>query len=409
MRFTKTATLAFAVLGYAATAHAAAPVANGPDAVFAPSQGVSLPSGQTAPLMGFLDTIGIGKGLEAADIRLYGHVEGSYTYNFEPPARDLNNGRVFDLEHNRPTLNQVDFNVERPVDLSQHRFDIGGHAEMLYGGDSRFIHSNGLLDYDDFFHGPELQLDLPQAYIDVAIPLGEGLRIRVGKFLFFKQIDPNASVFYSHSFSFGSALPYTLTGVTGLYRVNNSLSVEGGVSRGWDQSIRDNNGSPDGLFRIKADVTDRLSLSLAGIVGPELDHDSSHYRETMDFTANFAATDQLTFLLDAIAGTQAQSSGVGTANWYGVSIYAVCQLNDYLALGARGEWYRDEKGFTTALSQTLYEATVGVTFTPFPHAPIASNFKVRPELRGDYSTRPYFDGLTKHQQFTAAVDAIFNF
>lgn len=382
---------------------------NGPDVVNTPPQDLTAATGQPQPLMGLLDQAGIGRPLENAGIQLFGHLEGSYTYNFEPPAGDLNAGRVFDLRDNRPTVNQLDFNIERQVDLTKHQWDVGGRVELLYGSDSDFLHSNGLLDYQDYFSGTEYQFDLPQAYIDIGIPLGEGVRVRLGKFLFFKQIDPNQSVFYSHSFSFGAALPFTLTGVTGYYPVNDSLSVEAGISRGWDQSIKDNNGAIDGLFRVREQIGRQLSLSLAGIVGPELDNDNSHYRETLDFTAGWTPNDQWTFLLDAVIGTQAQPSAVGDANWYGVSVYAIHPFNEFVSAGARLEWYRDEEGFTTAVPQTLYEATIGLTITPLADTSCGTNLKIRPELRGDYSTARFFDGLTRHAQFTAAVDAIVDF
>jgi hypothetical protein len=383
--------------------------ANGPDAAFAPPHGLNPGTQQPQPLMSLLDRAGIGGALEDANIRLFGHVEGSYTYNVDDPAQDLNLGRVFDLKNNRPTLNQLDLNIERPVDLTSHHWDFGGRVEMLYGSDARFIHSNGLLDGGDFFHGPEYQFDLPQLYVDVGVPIGNGLRVRAGKFLFFKQIDPNASVFYSHSFSFGAALPYTLTGITAYYPITSQLSVEGGISRGWDQSLKDNNGAIDALARVRYDPTERTSFSLAGIIGPELDHDNSHYRTTLDFTVSHQATDQLTLLLDAVLGYQAQPSTVGDSNWYGIAGYAVYRFNDYLSLGGRLEWYRDEEGLTTAIPQTLYEATVGVTITPFPHDPVGANFKLRPEVRGDYSSKRFFDGLSRHDQYTFAIDAIFNY
>lgn len=383
--------------------------ASGPDAAFAPPHGLNPGTQQPQPLMSLLDRTGLGGRLEDANIRLFGHVEGSYTYNVDDPASGLNLGRVFDLKDNRPTLNQLDLNIERPVDLTSHHWDVGGRVEMLYGSDARFIHSNGLLDGGDFFHGPEYQFDLPQLYVDVGIPLGNGLRVRVGKFLFFKQIDPNASVFYSHSFSFGAALPYTLTGITGYYPISNQLSVEGGISRGWDQSLRDNNGAIDGLARVRYDLSDQTSLSLAAIIGPELNHDNSHYRTTVDFTVSHQATDQITLLLDAVLGTQPRASAVGDANWYGIAGYAIYRFNEYLSLAGRLEWYRDEEGLTTAIPQTLYEATVGVTISPFPHDAVGANFKLRPELRGDYSSKRFFDGLSRHEQYTFAIDAIFNF
>jgi hypothetical protein len=381
----------------------AGPPAVGPDAVYPPSNGINLITGQPTPLMGLLDQTGVGHSLEAANIRLFGHVEGSYTYNFENPAMDLNAGRVFDSKTGG-TVNQVDFNVERPIDLSKNRWDIGGRVELLYGSDAAFTEANGLLDHQS---GP-YQFDIPQLYFDTAVPLGNGVRVRAGKFLFFKQIDPNASVFYSHSYAFGAALPYTLTGITGMYPITKELSIEGGISRGWDQSLKDNNSAIDGIFRVRDDINDRLSLTLTGTVGPELPNDDSNYREAVDFTANFAATQQLTFLVDAVFATQARS-GTNSANWYGVSGYAVYQFNDYVAAAVRLEWYADPEGFTTAVSQTLYEATIGLTITPFPPDALGSNLKIRPEFRADYSTADFFDGLTRHDQYTLAVDAIFNF
>jgi len=108
-------------------------------------------------------------------------------------------------------------------------------------------------------------------------------------------------------------------------------------------------------------------------------------------------------------GYQAQPSTVGDALWYGTAGYAVYKINDYVSVAGRLEWYRDEEGFTTAVAQTLYEATVGLTLTPFPNDPVGANFKIRPELRADYSSKRYFDGLTRHDQYTFGIDAIFNF
>lgn len=101
------------------------------------------------PIMGLLDKAGLAGPLDDAHIRVYGHIEGSYTYNFNNPARDINAGRVFDVEHADPTLNQLDLNIERQVDLTKGQFDIGGRVEWMWGGDARFIHGNGLLDNHD--------------------------------------------------------------------------------------------------------------------------------------------------------------------------------------------------------------------------------------------------------------------
>ncbi|QOV90288.1 outer membrane beta-barrel protein [Humisphaera borealis] len=380
------------------------------------------------PLMSIMDKVGFAKPLEDAGIQIYGHVEGSYTYNFDDPPSSLsdyalpvgkfidNPGRVFDVEHDKVLMNQLDLNIERVVDVTKGQFDIGGRVELLYGADARFLHSNGMFDnYDDdvttsITGGPQNQFDIPQAYFDLAVPVGNGLRIRVGKFTFFKQHDPNASVFYSHSFTFGAALPFTLTGAFGTYVINEQLSVDGGFSRGWDQSIDDNNDAIDVFGRARYAVNDDLLLTFAAIAGPEQDGDNDNWRVAADLTVTYKLGDTTTLLADVVYGWQANATGGGgDAYWYGVSLYAIQELNKSVSAAARLEWYRDEGGYTTGLDQTLYEATVGLTIKPFPTDKYLQHLKIRPEVRVDYSDENYFDGFSRQVQFTAAVDAVFNF
>jgi hypothetical protein len=365
------------------------------------------------PLMSLLDRNGLADALEDARINVFGYVEASFEANFMDPRGDINAGRVFDFEQNSQFLfNQFDLAGERTVVADGDQWDLGGRVEILVGEDARFLHANGLGDSDDYFNGPDVQFDLLQAYVDVAVPVGTGLRVRAGKFLFFKQVDPNASVFYTHSYTFGAALPYTLTGASALYNLNDNWSLEAGINRGWDQSLTDNNGMVSFHGRLRHTLNDRTSYALMGIVGPEVAGDKS-WGAAFDLVISHKATDRLTLLGDAVIGFQPDApeptGGTGTASWYGLAGYAVYRVNDYYSLGGRAEWYRDSGGFTTGVDQNLFELTGGVTITPFPHDALGSNLKIRPELRYDYSTEDYFDGLTEQNQVTFAVDVIFNF
>lgn len=380
------------------------------------------------PLMNLLDQVGFAQPLEDAGIQVYGHVEGSYTYNFDDPPSSLsdyalpvgkfidNPGRVFDVEHDKVLLNQLTLNFERVVDVTKGQWDVGGRVELMYGADARFIHSNGMFDnYDNddtvrVTGGPQNHFDIPQAYVDVAVPVGNGLRVRAGKFTFFKQHDPNASVFYSHSFTFGAALPFTLTGAYATYVVDEQLAVDGGVSRGWDQSIEDNNDVIDVFGRVRYAVNDDLLITLAAIAGPEQEDDDSNWRVAADLTVTYQLGDQTTLLADIVYGYQADpNTGGSDAHWYGVSLYAIQELSESVSAAVRLEWYRDDGGYTTGLDQNLYEATVGLTIRPFPNDPYLQYLKIRPELRVDYSDEDYFDGFSRNVQYTAAVDAVFNF
>lgn len=390
------------------------------------------PAQARTPLMGLLDNFGLAKPLDDARIRLYGHAEIGITENFDDPFRDVNAGRVFDIENDSFNLNQLTLNVQRDVAINGRGFDLGGRIEVLYGGDARFIHANGLFDNHDndptgrVVPGPTAQFDLTQAYADINLPVGNGIRVRAGKFTYFKQIDPNASVFYSHSFTFGAALPFTLTGIYGTYQFNDQWTVDGGISRGWDQALEDNNGAIDAFGRVKYNFSKDTALSAAFITGPEQDGDNGNWRTAVDVTVSHQVNPDLLLLLDAVYGVQAGANfnviipgtlggaGVrpgngGTSMWYGLSGYAVQRLTDQFSLAGRAEFYRDEEGYTTGVPQTLWEATVGVLITPFPNDPYGQNLKIRPELRYDGSNRAFYDGFTRHDQWTFAVDAIFNF
>jgi hypothetical protein len=151
-----------------------------------------------------------------------------------------------------------------------------------------------------------------------------------------------------------------------------------------------------------------------------MDDNNGAYRTAVDFVGSHQVTDRLTVLFDLVYGHQAAPSdlllfpgaaGSDAADWYGVAGYAVYRLDDRFSVAGRLEWFRDDEGFVpvTAVPQDLYEATLGLTITPMPADETWRNLKIRPEIRYDWSSEAFFDGLTKDNQFTAAVDLIFNF
>jgi len=86
-------------------------------------------------------------------------------------------------------------------------------------------------------------------------------------------------------------------------------------------------------------------------------------------------------------------------------------VNELLTVGARFEWLRDEEGYLTGVkASNLYDATLGLSVTPFYNTAVGKNIVVRPELRYDYSSIPlFYPSPGKHGQFTFATDVIINF
>ncbi len=194
------------------------------------------------PLTEVMDKAGLEPELQAAGLTVGGYVEGSWTYNFNNPGNHTNTGRVFDFEDQDLTLNQVDLYIDRAVDATKGKFDIGFHVEAIYGADSRLIHSNGLDFYGpgDATNGgqeyPQNQLDLNQAYLTMAIPVGSGLTLQIGKFVTpmgYETINPTTNPLFSHSYMFGFAIPFTQTGILAKYNITKDLSITGGITRGW--------------------------------------------------------------------------------------------------------------------------------------------------------------------------------
>jgi len=386
-----------------ASAPATAPAAPGPTSV--------LGLGITAIGGGFLSA-------DPYDFKFTGFVEGSYTTAFQDPPGHLLPGRVFDFQSDKVILDQVDLSVERDVDFTKAakgKMDFGGKIEFIYGGDAGLTHSAGIFDNFNGPHDPDNQPDLLQAYADVLVPVGSGLDIRMGKFvtlLGYETINPTTNPLFSHSYEFGFGIPFTQTGVLGIYNFNSQWTLTAGVTDGWNQSTTDtHNGALDFLGQIKYVKDPTLTLLTNVSIGPERFEDAHDYRFMLESNAIYTpANSAWTFGLDPFFAADAHGANNGdTAYWYGVVGYAGYKIDDYFTVNGRLEWYRDDGGetFASSGSASYYEGTLGVTIKPFPSSLIGQNLMIRPEVRYDFSNRRFFDGGTEKDQTTVGVDAIF--
>ena len=391
-------------------------------------------------LMQGLDRAGIGTTLDDARVRVSGYVEGSYTYNPDPTDAgtfgDINLDRLFDFESGELLLNQLNLTVERPVRLSSDQWDVGFRTEVIYGADSRWLQANGLdfygtaLQTDTGFQlqpDPENQFALFQAYVDFGVPVGEGLRLRVGKFASFfgGTVDPNLNSFYSRSLMFSTTHPLALTGVLATYSPTERMTFDVGFSRGWEQALEDNNAAIDVLGRVGYVLDAKTGLTLAAITGPEQDDNNSDYRTLVEATLIHRATDRLRLYFTGTYGHEAHFQNEGDpfdptddvdirdARWYAVTGLTNYTITRGLVFSTRLEYLRDEKGFVTGEAGSVVSGTLGLSVTPFVNDRVWKNFKVRPEVRLDWSpdTRYGEDlaDLDSHDQLTVAVDAIFTF
>jgi len=399
----------------------------------------------TAPdglLMMGLGKVGAAQTLKDLKLNIYGWVESGYTYNHRHGSvNDTIVPGPFNTElGNHYMLNQVDLRFEREV--VRTKFDVGGMVELMYGSDANKIHASGLgyngsdptdnnnpVDPNAVANiDPTWQFDIPQAYVDVNLPIGNGLRVRAGKFvtlLSYETIDPRQNPFYSHSYLF-NAVPFTQTGIMGDYKINEKLEVQLGVTRGWDKALEDPGCAIDVLGQVAYQFNDQLQAVFNFSVGPENGKndgsadayvDNSHYRVALDPILYWKVTKQLKLGVEGLYVIDGGYKGVvGTTHAYGDvwggAGYAAYTVNDMLTVNGRLE-----KVHVNALDigepTSLYEVTLGVTVTPMPKDPYLKGLSIRPEIRYDFTdaSRGMFSaqGGEHKDQLTFGADVIFQF
>jgi Putative beta-barrel porin-2, OmpL-like. bbp2 len=392
----------------------------------------SAPSGPTTltPIMYLLDPTSFGQWLEKNKFNVTGFVEGGYFLDTANPNPNTDQPTLIGFPgpySDKVDLDQLDLTISKGLD-STKSWDWGFTFENGYGTDDAFTHSFGMLDNAPI-NDPQNQYDIIQANVELLVPLGTGLTLEAGKFLTFlsqEVINPTGNAFYTHSYNFTFGVPLTNTGVTGSYTFpkllnGNDLTVTGGISEGWNQSIRDRNGSIDFIGQAKSSFTSTLSWVLNLEIGPQAlplpphaPQNHSNYESNVEYILTDKFSSELTLVGDFLYSDFPNEGATGSAQWYGVCGYAGYTFSPNFTFNLRGEWYRDQGRFTTGTQANYFEATGGVQIHPFPNDNILQFLQVRPELREDVSDRRVYNfshdgGLGDYSELTFAIDVIMQF
>jgi len=372
---------------------------------------------------------------------------------------------------NRPQLDQLDVTIAKSIPDAT-KWDWGFTVEQGYGTDDAQIHSDGMLDsrgntvngtvkgisipgagfVGTTTQGPDNQYDIVQANVSMSIPIGNGLTIKAGKFvtlLGYEYINPTLNAFYTHSYLFSFGIPLTQTGVLASYTFPKLVNGQdwtftAGITRGWNQSTLDNNGEPDFLGEMSGNITSdgKLAFTFNMSEGPEATHDNSDYWTVLELIPTYKFSDQLSFAMDTLFGDFPHGSGVDVGHqsntqgtpplinvydgrsdcWYAVAPYAAYKLNSYVTFNARGEWYRDQGGYTLGNLNSnsgtdFYEVTLNAQIKPLPNSDLFQWLQFRPEVRYDWASHKSYNGADiggngtqgQHNELTFAVDAIMQF
>ena len=328
-------------------------------------------------------------------------------------------------------------------------FSFGFRADVLYGTDYYGVQAMGLETNRDNtprwnkegYGFPKYGIALPQAYIEMYLPVLNGTVLRVGHFasvLGYEVPLAPGNFFHTHTYASANGMPSTMSGVMSFTRMGYGWSFVLGCVNSWNAlDCLDNNPSLVAGLRYEygknafGATVMTGKQNVAGNMPLEVD-DVSYWATIVNTYAKFALTQRLTYVIEFTGAYDDREyrcleKWVKTGNcikngrsWIGLTNRLFYQLTDTVAIGARFEWFRDfdssviDGGYGATInngSADYLALTLGTSWTPF------SWLIVRPEVRCDWSNYSDFDdnsvrtydNYTRNYQVTYGVDAIVKF
>ncbi|HTU24814.1 MAG TPA: outer membrane beta-barrel protein [Pirellulales bacterium] len=348
-------------------------------------------------------------------VKMGGWLDQSYTWNPQNPSNGFNGPVTWTDRSNSYELNQLYYWIERTCDNGGDGWAWGARADLLFGTDYRFnTESNLETRYqfqspknmgNDRFYG----FDYLQFFGEVAY---DKSKFRVGHFLSpvgYEVIPTTGNFFPTLPYIFQYGEPFTHTGGTWTYTVDETLTVSTGIIRGWD-NFGNNNPHLGNLTTLTKTFEDKSSYATVFIWSSEPNQNNGEFAggsgnraHTPRFIWTHAYTKPLTEKLtyvgqfDYAQQTDAMVNG-RLARWYGWNQYLFYKVSDCWTWGTRFDIWRDEEGFRmggflgstnngaalrglsssfNSFAGTNYELSVGANWRP------NGNTVIRPAVRWD--------------------------
>jgi len=342
-----------------------------------------------------------------------GFMEASYLYNINRgPAPVL--GRTFDTHPNQFVVDDFKLAFEKPYVSSPTNWTVGYRADLIFGEDAAVIHSSGFnLGTDG---------DLEQAFIDVNVPVGTGLKVIIGKtvtLMGVEVIEQVSNPNFSEGNQFLFVENFTQTGVQLMYQWNDKIDTEFVVFNGWDQ-LPDNNNALSYMGRIGYAMDSNTTFPVLGYGGPEQTGITADWRAGGEIIATRKVTDKFSFDLQGDYGHEDNaflSDGATQANaeWYAAGAWFIYDFTDKIELVYRQDYLKDRNGsragatfgLPVGVTPEMVSSTVTLNLKPM------DNFQFRPEIRWDHSDKvPTINGganTLPRDQFTLGVGVAYLF
>ncbi|MEO0452738.1 MAG: outer membrane beta-barrel protein [Verrucomicrobiota bacterium] len=362
-------------------------------------------------------------------ITLSGYVDVGYVYNFSSaPAGNVVRGGSEQITGGDFNTNAVKLVLEKAL-TDANEFQAGFRVDLIFGEDVRTV-GNGIggvggagtgtiADADSFF--------LEQAYVTFRVPYGNGIDLKVGKFvtwLGYEVIERPANLNITFGNIFFNAVPFFHTGISAEYAFNDivdaGIAITNGVNN--DTTAVTGAGGEDGYgIMAKINFTNPggnanwyhaiyYGFGNDGVSGPDFGGTTFVY-DTWGNWAPKAFDDKLLLGFNFNIGFNDTDISAATANtgndWWAAALFAKYQFTDIFSLAGRAEYLTGDgtnsfiAGSGGAGSSDVWSWTLTAGFD------LLENFLIRAEYRFDISSD--FGAAVDDVYHTVAMQAVYTF
>jgi hypothetical protein len=349
--------------------------------------------------------------LTRRNITVGGWIEGGVFTNQYDAA---NNGPLGLRDKKYFDANQLWMYAERATNTEDQDWDIGGRMDYVFGTDGPDTQCFGDHGWDYGWNSsPSYGSAVPQAYAEVAY---KKLKVKLGHFYtpIGNEVFPaTGNFFYSHSYMFYYAEPFTHTGFLATYKFSDKLSGSAGWSDGWDSGFDNHDHASTFLGGLTWTPNEDITLAwymCSGYWGNGQAYQGANFNNIFmnSIVLTYKLTERWTYIFQNDYATNYNRPD-DTA-WYGINQYLQYKINDCWGFGGRIEWFRDEDGVRVIQGNAgnYNEMAMGVNWKP------RANFLVRPEVRYDWYNGTTaggnpFDNGNATTQLSGGFDVIFTF
>lgn len=332
------------------------------------------------------------------DVKFSGMIDAGFNYNFnQPDSRSNSDLRVFDRRADSFTIHLLELSLSKvPKDADF----LGYKIDLDFGKDANIIAPSDTDSSDEF--------DLQEAYIHLKVP-NTKIEFKTGKFVTLlgaEVIEAPFNLNYSRSFLFGLAIPFTHTGILASLSPLEEVSLQIGVVNGWDV-IEDNNDAKSILGSLSYTPHETFSFAVNWIWGAEQDDNNSSKRAVFDIVSSIKPLNDITFTINYDYGVEEDAMVKGRDSfWTGIAGYLQFDYSKSVSLVLRAEYFNDDDGARTGISQDLWEVTLTGMYK------LSENVIIRVEYRHDESnSRPFIDqdGASDDSQDTVGFELAYMF